>query len=90
MDVEGIGGEIFQIATSKEHTVNEVVELLKMELKEKQGVDMQLKYGHPRVGDVKRNFSDTSKARKILGWQAKIDLREGLERTLEWFRNQER
>ena len=38
-----------------------------------------------RVGDVRRNFSDTSKALKLLGWKAKIQLDQGIERTLKYF-----
>jgi nucleoside-diphosphate-sugar epimerase len=29
---------------------------------------------------------DTTKAEKILGWKAQIPLRQGLQRTLPWFR----
>ena len=42
---------------------------------------------HPRPTDdpmVRR--PDTAKAERILGWKAQIPLREGLERTLPWFK----
>ena len=42
---------------------------------------------HPRPTDdpmVRR--PDTTKAEKILGWKAQVSLREGLERTLPWFK----
>jgi UDP-glucose 4-epimerase len=77
-------GEIFQIATSKEHTVNEVAKILKEELRQK-GTVVHLKHGSPRKGDLRRNFSNTAKARKFLGWQAKVDLHEGIRRTVDWF-----
>jgi UDP-glucose 4-epimerase len=80
----GNGGEIFQIATSKEHTVNEVAEALKEELGQR-GIVIHLRYGSPRKGDVRRNFSNTAKAKKILGWKAKVDLEEGIRRTIDWF-----
>jgi nucleoside-diphosphate-sugar epimerase len=35
------------------------------------------------VGDVRRNYSDTSKARSMLGWEAQVDLTEGLRRTVK-------
>jgi UDP-glucose 4-epimerase len=78
------GGEIFQIATSKEHTVNEVAEILKEELRKK-GTDMHLEHSSPRMGDVRRNFSDTAKAKELLGWEAEVDLREGIRKTVDWF-----
>jgi UDP-glucose 4-epimerase len=78
------GGEIFQIATSEEHTVNEVAEFLKEELEQK-GAVMNLEHSSARNGDVRRNFSDITKARKFLGWQAEVDLREGIRRTVDWY-----
>ena len=78
------GGEIFQVATSRENTVNEVAEILKEELGQK-GIAMLLEHGLSRKGDVRRNFSNTDKARKFLGWQAEVDLREGIKRTVDWF-----
>jgi UDP-glucose 4-epimerase len=80
------GGEIFQIATSKEHTVNEVAKILQEELGQK-GAIVNIAHSSPRKGDVRRNFSNTSKARKFLGWQAEVNLREGIRRTVDWFTN---
>ena len=80
-----ICGEIFQIATSKEHTINEVAEILKNELQNQCNIDMTIKYGKPRAGDVKRNFSDTSKALEKLEWRAEVALSEGIRKTIEWF-----
>jgi len=47
--------------------------------------NIKVNYTAPRQGDVRRNFSDTSKAKKMLGWQAEVELAEGLKRTAEWF-----
>lgn len=79
-----IGGEIFQIATNKEHTVNEVARLLQEKLK-KHSVSMNTIHSQPRLGDVKRNYSDTTKARNILGWAPKETLDSGLEKTIRFF-----
>lgn len=76
-----IGGEIFQIATNKEHTINEVVEILKTQL-ENYGKNMKIKYGNPRLGDVMRNYSDTSKALDMIDWKAATSLEEGILKTI--------
>lgn len=81
----GRGGEIFQIATSSETTLNELIELLEKVFGENGLAAPRIEYGARRVGDVKRNFSDTSKAREILGWTAIHNLEEGLSRTLDYF-----
>ncbi len=36
--------------------------------------------------DPKVRQPDISKARRLLGWEPKVDLEEGLARTIEWFR----
>ena len=36
-------------------------------------------------GDVAHNFSDTSKARKLLGWSPTMLLEDGLRRTVRYF-----
>ena len=38
-----------------------------------------------RQGDVRKNYSDVSKARRVLGWGPQVVLREGLEATWEWY-----
>ena len=46
---------------------------------------MHIINGQPKVGDAKRNYSDTSKAQELMGWSAKIELLDGLRQTLEYF-----
>jgi UDP-glucose 4-epimerase len=77
-------GETFQIATNREHTVNEVAKLLKLIIKN-HGLQMKIKYVNTRLGDVRRSFSDINKAFKILGWESDINLKNGIAKTVEWF-----
>ncbi len=41
----------------------------------------------PEKSEVDRLMCDNSKARKLLGWEPRISLREGLSRTIDWFRS---
>ncbi len=82
---EGVGGEIFQIATSAETSVNELIERLTPVLAEAGIENVEVRRTAPRAGDVQRNYADTSKARRLLGWKPEVDLDEGLRRTVEWF-----
>lgn len=82
---EGIGGEIFQIATHRETSVRELMELICDALEEAGKGRPKVVFGERLKGDVMRNFSDTTKARKRLGWQAGTALPEGLRSTLAWF-----
>ncbi len=83
--VDDIGGEVFQIATNSETTVEELAEQLAAELKKHGVAAPAIRRGPERIGDVKRNYSDTRKALAKLGWKAAVPLSEGLARTVEWF-----
>ncbi len=81
----GIGGEVFQIATSAETTVNELCRKLFVAFDELGVETPPVDFGASRQGDVARNYSDTSKAARLLGWSATTELDEGLLRTTRWF-----
>lgn len=83
--VPDIGGHVFQIATSQETTVLELASALVEVLHEHGIADVGLRHGPGRIGDVRRNFSDTTKARRLLTWEARTSLRGGLARTVAWF-----
>jgi len=47
-------------------------------------------YGPERAGDVKHSLADLSRATRHLGYTPKVDFEEGLRRTIDWYRSQER
>ncbi len=83
--VEGVGGEIFQIATSAETTVQELTDRLLPALAAAGINDVEVRYTAARRGEVRRNYADTTKAERMLGWRAEVGLDEGLRRTVDWF-----
>lgn len=82
---DDIGGEVFQIASNQETTINEITKKIIEILNQKGIIDIDVIYGNTRLGDVKRNYSDTSKAKKRLGWQSLKNQDEGLKKTIEYF-----
>ena len=83
LTVERIGGEVFQIATSQETTVREITEIIVEAIENKGIAAPDVQFTEPRLGDVKRNFSDTRKAAEKLGWKATQNLAQGVAITLE-------
>ncbi|MCF7873726.1 MAG: SDR family oxidoreductase [Candidatus Omnitrophica bacterium] len=79
---DDIGGEVFNIAGGAPYSVNQLYKLLK-DLTKK---DLKPDYLKPRPGDVRKTFADISKAIKGLDWQPKINFKEGLEKTVDYFR----
>ena len=45
--------------------------------------------GDERHGDVRHIVLDSSRARRLMGWTARVSFEEGLRRTLDWFRLQD-
>jgi len=84
-ETDAAAGEVFQIATNQETTVNELIAQL-LPILEQQGFkNTKVLHEGARLGDVRRNFADTSKAHKLLNWEPQTDLDKGLKNTLDWF-----
>ena len=76
-------GHVINVANGQRITLNELLD----ELKELTGrTDVTAEYREPRVGDVRHSLADITMARELLGYESKVDLREGLKRTLEWWK----
>lgn len=79
-----LGGEVFQIASGGELSVSEAIDEVSSALA-KFGFSMEVVKSSPRVGDVRRNYSDTSKAARMLGWQPEVPFALGVEKTVKYF-----
>ena len=82
-DLDNVQGEVLQEIRIKVH--RKLLEILDRELASTRNEHIAFKHGAPRIGDVRRNFSDTRKARHQLGWQPSYRLEEGLKKTVAWF-----
>lgn len=77
-------GKVINIANGQQITLNQLLDELK-DLTGKQ--DVTAEYLPSRVGDVKHSLADITLAQKYLGYESKVDLREGLQRTIDWWKN---
>ena len=77
-------GEIINLGCGEEIQIAEMARLM-MELF---GGDLKVQIGALpyRPGETWHFFCDNTKARTLLGYHPKVSLREGLERTIEWYR----
>jgi len=76
-------GKVFNIATQKRITINELVK----EINNILNTNIKPEYASPRPGDIKHSLADITAAKKILGYNPKVQFREGLEKTVNWFKN---
>src|SRR5678816_2843207 len=80
----GAVGKVINVANGARVTLNELLAELK-ELTGKQ--DVTAEYPEPRVGDVRHSLADITLARQFLRYESKVGLREGLQRTIDWWKS---
>jgi len=80
--IEAGDGEIYNIGTGEEVSVNTIFR----ELADICGFEGEPQYAPPRQGELARISLKVDKAREGLKWAPATSLREGLERTVAWLR----
>jgi dTDP-glucose 4,6-dehydratase len=80
--VEPAFHEPVNIGNPSEMTVLEMAELIK----ELTGSSSDIKFTERPVDDPSVRRPDIGRAQKLLGWNPTVDVRDGLKRTLDWFR----
>jgi len=78
-------GMVFNCACHERIDLN----LLVRKINEIVGTDIQPVYTDPRPGDVKHSFADIERIRKYLGYNPKVLFTEGLEKTIQWYKENE-
>ena len=38
------------------------------------------------IGDIKKTFSNTKKAKKLINWKPKVNLKEGIKKFVDWYK----
>jgi UDP-glucose 4-epimerase len=76
---------VFNIGSGTETSLSDLArELLRV-----MGSGLQPEYGKERkVNPVPRRLADVSRAKRLLGFEARVPLEEGLRRLVEWWRGQ--
>ena len=79
MDAPDVAGRVYNVACGERVTLNRLV----LELRDLLGFDIDPVYAAPRPGDVRHSLADLSLARRELGYEPSVLVRDGLERTLQ-------
>ncbi|HEX8123200.1 MAG TPA: NAD-dependent epimerase/dehydratase family protein [Solirubrobacteraceae bacterium] len=69
------------IGTEEETTVLELIDALR-EAAGKADGDFEPEFADARLGEVERSCLAVGRAREVLGWESRVDVREGVRRTL--------
>ena len=83
-EVDGVAGDVFNLAGGKSISILELVDILHRFFPEAN----EPEYGPVREGDIRFSQANIDKAIKALGYRPEVEVDEGLQRTVEWFRAQ--
>lgn len=75
-------GEVINIACGERYTLIDLVNMINEIL----GKNVEPKFERDRAGDVKHSLAGIQKAKDLLGYEVRVDFREGLRRTVEYFK----
>jgi UDP-glucose 4-epimerase len=82
---EGVSGEVFNIGCGRSVGVLQLVRILEG----LSGVDaVGFQHSASRPADMRSTLADVDKARRLLGYEPRVGLEEGLARFLEWYRGE--
>jgi len=78
-------GETINLGSGSEVTINDLAQRVAMELGRP---DAEIVHDRARPGDVSRLVADVTRARTLLGYESRVSLSEGVQRLLQWYRDQ--
>jgi nucleoside-diphosphate-sugar epimerase len=79
---EKLSGEVVNIACGERVTINRIIELINGHL----GTSIKPDYQDPRPGDVRHSLAAIDAARRVIGYKPLVMFAEGLERSIEWYK----
>jgi dTDP-glucose 4,6-dehydratase len=83
-DINKVKGEVFNVASEQHRSILSIAQdVVKMMCKD----DSLIRFVGDRPGQVFRHTGDISTIRQTLGWKPAVSWEEGLEKTIEWYRN---
>jgi nucleoside-diphosphate-sugar epimerase len=77
-----VAGKVFNIACGRQHTLQEMYQLVANMV----GFAAPPLYAPPRTGDILNSQADISAAAAAFGYRPSVGVKEGLERTVQWYR----
>ncbi len=81
---EKVNGQVFNVAAGKRYSLLELYSLLQ----EHTGFRQPALFAAPRGGDVRESLADTTRAKDAMGYYPLVDFKEGLRRTVQWYRTE--
>jgi len=82
--LEKVVGHVFNVGSGKAFSVSEIAKMISKEMKLPAEQIIQI---GDRPGQVSSFAADFKKAKRVLGWQPKVEFVKGLRKTIQWYKN---
>ena len=78
---------VYNIAYGERNTLNDLINYLKKYLSDYDSdiLNLNINYGPERSGDIPHSHACIKKARKLLKYNPQFSLKEGLQKTVDWY-----
>ena len=76
-----LGYEIINLGGHDVITINNLIRMMEDVI----GKDARIEYGPPNMADMLSNWADVSKAGRLLGWEPRVTLSEGVRQLVDWY-----
>lgn len=83
LTAKNVSGEVFNIACGERTTLNKMITMFNTCL----NTNIKAEYTEPRPGDIKHSFANILKAKTLLGYRPRVTFKEGLKKTIDWYKN---
>jgi nucleoside-diphosphate-sugar epimerase len=77
-----VGYEIINLGGNNPHELTEIINLIEKYT----GKEAKLVNKEFHKADIKATWADITKAKEILAWEPKVEIEDGIKRTVEWFK----
>ncbi|HAM38263.1 MAG: NAD-dependent dehydratase [Elusimicrobia bacterium RIFOXYC2_FULL_34_12] len=79
-------GQVINIGAGKDISVGELAQLILSIMRKKIRIVSTEKRKRPEKSEVMQLLCDNRKAKKLVGWEPKVSLKEGLTKTIQWIK----
>ena len=86
VDPARVVGQVFNVGSGVHLSVLEIAEAVRAQMG---AAPVPIEFIGDRPGQVFRHTADTSKLRELIGWQPTVRFKDGLDRTIRWYEDNE-
>jgi len=85
-EADEINGKVINLGSANGISIGELAEKMMKMLGKEVAIECEEKRVRPPKSELNKLICNNQKAKEMIGWQSKVSLDEGLEKTINWFK----